>query len=76
MEQSSSQSISSPIQIHSTILDHWIDNLAILVCVVKPEQGQSQVKEISSTKGMQLSLQNSELMQLARLGHDLPEQHI
>jgi len=41
--------------------------------VVKPEAGQSKVKEVSSTDGMNLSLKTSSLMEYARLGANLPE---
>lgn len=47
-----------------------------MICVVKPEPGQSKIKEVSSTSGMQLSLKTSSLMEFARLGANLPEQHI
>jgi len=55
--------------------DFWFENLRLLICVVEPEAGQSSVKDIPSTKGMQLSLQTSELLQL-RLENDLPGKHI
>ena len=42
--------------------DYWRNNLSILICVVKPEHGQSQVKDVPSTEGMALSLTTSELM--------------
>ena len=47
-----------------------------MICVVKPEPGQSKIKEVSSTEGMSLSLKTSSLMEYARLGANLPEQHI
>ena len=37
-------------------LDFWVQNLRILICVVKPEQGKSAFKDIPSTEGMKLSL--------------------
>ena len=44
--------------------------------MVKPESGQAATKAVSSTEGMQLSLETSELMNLGRLAHDLPSKHI
>ncbi len=49
--------------------------MSILICVVSPDQGQQEVKDVPSTDGMQLSMDNSELLKL-RLEHDLPTLHI
>jgi len=57
-------------------LDFWVENLSIIVCVVKPEKGQNTVKEIPSTEGMALSLITSELMKHGRLAPDLASKHI
>lgn len=53
----------------------WLDNLRLLICVVKPDPAQSKVKETPSTDGMQLSMQTSELLKL-RLENNLPLKHI
>ena len=37
-------------------LDYWIENLKIFICVVQPEEGQNEFKDIPSTEGMKLSL--------------------
>jgi diphosphomevalonate decarboxylase len=50
------------VKIELQSLQYWIDNLSILVCVVKPEGDQDRVKEVPSTEGMALSLKTSELM--------------
>lgn len=39
----------------------WLDNLRILICIVKPEDGQAEVKDIPSTHGMNLSKMTSDL---------------
>ena len=56
-------------------LDYWIENLTIFICVVQPEEGQNEFKDIPSTDGMKLSLETSELLKL-RLENDLPSKHI
>lgn len=56
-------------------LDFWLENLSVLICVVKPEAGKSAFKDIPSTEGMKLSLQTSEMLRL-RLENDLPTKHI
>lgn len=77
MQEASSKSIATIIKLDSdSALRYWIDNLAVLVCVVKPEPGQSKTKETPSTQGMQLSVENSDLLQLARLGNEIPEKRI
>ena len=52
-----------------------MQNLRILICVVKPDKGQNAFKDIPSTEGMKLSLQTSEMLRL-RLENDLPGKHI
>ena len=47
-------------------LDYWLENLRVVICVVKPEAGQNEFKDVPSTQGMKISLQTSELLQ-ARL---------
>ena len=37
-------------------LSHWVDNMVIFICVVKPEEGQNEFKDIPSTDGMRISL--------------------
>jgi diphosphomevalonate decarboxylase len=56
-------------------LEYWCDNLRLLICVAKPDEGQSTVKEVPSTEGMQLTLMTSELLKL-KLAADLPNLHI
>ena len=56
-------------------LQWWIDNMVIFICVVKPEEGQNEFKDVPSTDGMRLSYENSELLKL-RLENDLPAKHI
>ena len=56
-------------------LNFWIENLVIFICVVKPEEGQNEFKDIPSTDGMKLSLKTSELLK-HRLENDLPAKHI
>ncbi len=46
-----------------------------MICVVEPDHGQNQVKDVPSTDGMQLSMETSELLKL-RLENDLPIKHI
>ena len=53
----------------------WLDNLAIIICVVRPEGGQSTVKETPSTEGMELSLKTSELLK-GRLAQGVPDRSI
>lgn len=56
----SSRSIAQQVILEDpTSLDFWLDNLSIQVCVVKPEEDQFETKKISSTKGMQLTMQTS-----------------
>lgn len=62
MEKCSHKSIATPVELEEDVLQYWIDNLQIFVCVVRPEEGQSGVKDVPSTKGMDLSLDTSELM--------------
>ena len=57
------------------VLDYWHANLQLLICVVKPDEGQSTVKEVSSTEGMQISLKTSELLKL-KLDAGLSQKHI
>jgi mevalonate pyrophosphate decarboxylase len=52
-------------------LDYWCDTLRLLICVAKPDEGQSTVKEVPSTDGMQLSVETSELLKL-KLEANLP----
>ena len=54
--------------------DFWIKELSMLICVVKPDLNQNAFKDIPSTEGMKLSLQNSELLKL-RIENDLPATH-
>ena len=35
---------------------YWLDNLRVIICVVKPSAGQNAFKDIPSTEGMKLSL--------------------
>jgi diphosphomevalonate decarboxylase len=56
-------------------LDFWVQNLRVLICVVKPDIGQNAFKDIPSTDGMKLSLKTSEMLRL-RLENDLPGKHI
>ena len=56
-------------------LNYWIENLKIFICVVKPEDGQNEFKDIPSTEGMKRSLATSDLLKL-RLENDLPGKHI
>ena len=43
--------------------------------MVKPDQDQNAVKDVPSTDGMKLSMQNSELL-ASRIAADLPGKHI
>ena len=36
-------------------LQWWIDNMVIFICVVKPEEGKNEFKDVPSTDGMRLS---------------------
>ena len=49
--------------------------MVIFICVVKPEEGKNEFKDVPSTDGMRLSYENSELLKL-RLENDLPGKHI
>ena len=72
-EQVSKRAIAKKVCFDS--LDFWVQNLRILICVVKPDKGQNAFKDIPSTEGMKLSLQTSEMLRL-RLENDLPGKHI
>ena len=53
----SHQSIAKPWFIDKPdVLAYWQETLRLLICVVKPDEGQSTVKEVPSTEGMQLSV--------------------
>lgn len=56
-------------------MEKWINELRIIICVVKPEKDKQLKKEVPSTDGMKLSLKTSELMRL-RLESKLPQTNI
>lgn len=76
LDRVSKKAIAVPVQLASPeISSYWMDILSILICVVKPEPGQSTVKEIPSTEGMELSLKTSDLLK-GRLSLGIPDQNI
>ena len=50
------KSVATRVELENEISDFWLKNLKVLICVVKPDGDQGQVKEIPSTQGMALSL--------------------
>ena len=56
-------------------MNYWLENLEITICVVKPKEGKTFVKDIPSTEGMKYSYSTSEFMKM-KLEKNLSEQHI
>lgn len=69
------RSIAKAVNISPQSLNWWLDNLSILICVVKPSAHASMTKETPSTDGMRYSLETSELMKL-KLQANLPQKHL
>jgi mevalonate pyrophosphate decarboxylase len=56
-------------------MNYWLENMRIVICVVKPEKDKDFTKDVPSTEGMKLTIKTSELMR-ARLEKNLPQVHI
>ena len=43
------KSVATRVELEDDISNFWLKNLKVLICVVKPDGDQGQVKEIPST---------------------------
>ena len=62
IEQVSQRAVAKKVRLNA--LDYWVENLRVLICVVKPDEGKNAFKDIPSTQGMKLSLQTSDFLAL------------